>query len=196
MASSMLFLLALSISSAVGDLETAPYTVLTEHAGWEEREFPASKWISTDVFTINVHDSIESSKAFFRLFNYIDGQNSEGMKIAMTAPVSNRIIAGEGPNCESNFTMSFYIPSDLQENPPLPLDASVYIEERAGFQVASKRFGGFPNNDIEFTIQAAELYELAVAEGLGVAAVPLWTAVYDGPNVITNRRNEVWLEIN
>ena len=28
-----------------------------------------------------------------------------------------------------------------------------------------------------------------------VADVPLWTAGYDGPNVIINRRNEVWLEI-
>ena len=192
----MIFFLALYIVSIAADTETAPYTVLTEHAGWEEREFPATKWVSTDVFSISVHDSPEHRDAFYRLFNYIDGQNSEGMKIAMTAPVSNRIIAGEGPNCESNFTMSFYIPSDLQENPPLPLDASVYIEERAGFQVVSKRFGGFPNNDIEFTIQAAELYELAVAEGLGVAAVPLWTAGFDGPNVIINRRNEVWLEIN
>ena len=154
------------------------------------------KRISTEVFSISVHDSEESRAAFYRLFDYIDGQNSEGMKIPMTAPVSRRIIAGEGPNCESNFTMSFFIPSDLQENPPLPLDSTVYIEERAAFKVAAKRFGGFPSSDIEFAIQAAELYELAFNEGLELTDVPLWTAGFDGPNVITNRRNEVWLEIN
>ena len=44
--------------------------------------------------------------------------------------------------------------------------------------------------------QAAELYELAAAEGLAVSDIPLWTAGYDGPAVIINRRNEVWLEIN
>ena len=196
MSSSMFLLLALFICSAAADLEIAPYTVLKEHQGWEEREFPATKWISTDVFSINVQQSEESRAAFYRLFNYIDGQNSESMKIPMTAPVSLRIIPGEGPNCESNFTMSFYIPSDLQENSPLPLESTVYIEERAAFKVAAKRFGGFPTSDIEFAIQAAELYELAFNEGLELTDVPLWTAVYDGPNVITNRRNEVWLEIN
>ena len=196
MSSSMFFLFSFYIYSAAADLEIAPYTVLKEHQGWEEREFPATKWISTEVFSISVHDSEENTAAFFRLFNYIDGQNSESMKIPMTAPVSRRIIPGEGPNCESNFTMSFYIPSNLQENPPLPLDSTVYIEERAAFKVAAKRFGGFPTSDIEFAIQAAELYELAFNEGLELTDVPLWTAVYDGPNVITNRRNEVWLEIN
>jgi len=196
MSSSMFLLLALFICSAAADLEIAPYTVLKEHQGWEEREFPATKWISTDAFSINVHYSEEGGAAFDRLFNYIDGQNSEGMKIPMTAPVSFRIIAGEGPNCESNFTMSFFIPSNLQENPPLPLDSTLYIEERAAFKVAAKRFGGLPTSDIEFAIQAAELYELAFNEGLELTDVPLWTAVYDGPNVIINRRNEVWLEIN
>lgn len=195
MSSSMFLLLALFICSAAADLEIAPYTVLKEHQGWEEREFPATKWISTEVFSISVHDSEESRAAFYRLFDYIDGQNSEGMKIPMTAPVSRRIIAGEGPNCESNFTMSFFIPSNLQENAPLPLDSTVYIEERAAFKVAAKRFGGFPTSDIEFAIQAAELYELAFNEGLELTDVPLWTAVYDGPNVIINRRNEVWLEM-
>ena len=196
MSSSMFLLLALYICSAAADLEIAPYTVLKEHQGWEEREFPATKWISTEVFSISVHDSEESRAAFYRLFDYIDGQNSEGMKIPMTAPVSRRIIAGEGPNCESNFTMSFFIPSNLQENAPLPLDSTVYIEERAAFKVAAKRFGGFPTSDIEFANQAAELYALAFNEGLELTDVPLWTAGFDGPNVITNRRNEVWLEIN
>ena len=196
MSSSMFLLLALYICLVAADLEIAPYTVLKEHQGWEEREFPATKWISTDAFSINVQQSEESGAAFDRLFNYIDGQNSEGMKIPMTAPVSFRIIAGEGPNCESNFTMSFFIPSNLQENAPLPLDSTLYIEERAAFKVAAKRFGGLPTSDIEFAIQAAELYELAFNEGLELTDVPLWTAGFDGPNVITNRRNEVWLEIN
>ena len=92
MSSSMFLLLALYICSAAADLEIAPYTVLKEHQGWEEREFPATKWISTDVFSINVQQSEESRAAFYRLFNYIDGQNSESMKIPMTAPVSLRII--------------------------------------------------------------------------------------------------------
>ena len=115
-------------------------------------------------------------------------------KIDMTAPVTLRIIPGEGPNCESNYTMSFYIPSDLQENAPTPTDPLVYIEERPGFEVVSKQFGGFPT-DLVFNVEAAMLYVWAEEEGLPVKDVPLWTAGYDGPYVIINRRNEVWLEI-
>ena len=37
-------------------------------------------------------------------------------------------IAGGSADVESNFTMSFFIPMSLQDNPPLPLDELVYIE--------------------------------------------------------------------
>ena len=194
MASSLFLLLALYFSSVSGETEEAPYIVLKEHKGWEEREFPATKWISTDVISNQVHNSPEQVQAFYRLFDYIDGQNSEAMKIPMTAPVSFRILPGEGT--EFNFTMSFYIPSNLQETPPKPLDSTSYIEERPSMKVAAKRFGGIFISDLQYATEAAELYELALAEGLGIADIPLWTAGYDGPNVIINRRNEVWLEIN
>ena len=116
-------------------------------------------------------------------------------KIYMTAPVTLRIIPGEGPNCESNNTMSFYIPAAFQEDTPTPTDPGVYIEERPGFEVAAtKPFGGYPG-DQEFGKRGAELYLLAEAAGLSVKDVPLWTAGYSGPGVIVNRRNEVWLEI-
>ena len=133
-------------------------------------------------------------QAFYRLFNYIDGANEADSKISMTAPVSMRILPGEGPNCESNFTMSFYIPSDLQGAPPQPTGEGVFIEERGEVQVVARRFGGFPT-DITYSSEAATLYELAMEEGMVVKDIPLWTAVYDGPSVIINRRNEVWLEI-
>ena len=90
--------------------------------------------------------------------------------------------------------MSFYIPSDMQEDPPLPTEDRVYIEEREEFMVVSRKFGGFPN-DLDFSGEAAMLYSLASEEGFIVKDVPLWTAVYDGPSVIINRRNEVFLEI-
>ena len=67
---------------------------------------------------------------------------------------------GEGPNCESNYTMSFYIPSDLQEQPPLPTNPLVYVEERQSFEVVTMQFGGFPS-DLEFSSKAALLYEMA-----------------------------------
>ena len=79
-------------------------------------------------FATSIQDSPEHSKAFRKLFNYIDGQNSQGLKIPMTTPVTEKIFLSDSG---SNFTMSFYIPSNLQNNPPLPKDSTVFIEERA-----------------------------------------------------------------
>ena len=149
-----------------------------------------------------VHDGHEHSVVFNRLFNYIDGGNSEGMKIPMTAPVSirchisssnktdlpciliclvktfyPRILPGEGPNCESNFTMSFLVPASLQETSPQPTDPLVWLEDRPAirsvlspprrntmscllplppscfqFRLVAREFGGFPQ-ELDWTIQ-------------------------------------------
>jgi hypothetical protein len=77
------------------------------------------------------------------------------------------VFLGEGPNCESNYTMSFLVPSLLQDSAPAPTDASIYLESRNEFRVVAKQFPGIPG-DLDFTIQAAELYSLATEAGLQV----------------------------
>ena len=112
----------------------------------------------------------------------------------MTAPVTLRILPGEGPNCASNYTMSFWISSDMQVETPQPTNPMIYIGERAEFMGVARRFGGYPG-DLDYSAEAAMLYGLATEEGLDVQDVPLWTGGYSGPSVIINRINEVWLEI-
>ena len=112
-----LLMLYTSASAYNPDLiESAPYTVAEVKDGYEIRDYPASKWVSTDGYDLHIHDSPQTDTMFNKLFNYIDGQNAEGVKIDMTAPVIYFIIPGAGPNCESNFTMSFYIPEIYQVN--------------------------------------------------------------------------------
>merc|ERR1711892_83865 len=189
----MLALVLLSLTTLVSCYtEEAPYEVTKEYDEWEVRKYPATKWISTEARDVMPNDGPEHAKAFYRLFHYIDGSNDVETKIPMT--VTLRIFPGEGPNCESNFTMSFYIPSDMQVAPPQPTDELNYVEERPEFTVVARRFGGFPG-DLDFGAEAATLYGLAVEEGLVPKEVPLWTGGYSGPSVIINRRNEVWLEI-
>jgi hypothetical protein len=52
----------------VRDIEEAPYTVLAEHEGWEEREFPATKWVSTEASDSSPHDGPEHRKVICLLF--------------------------------------------------------------------------------------------------------------------------------
>merc|ERR550517_607280 len=183
-----MLLITLLLSSVVAGIEIAPYTVIKDHSTWEEREFPARKWISVDGVSEGPNEA--GMKYFNRLFNYIDGQNADGQKIDMTAPVSFKIHRETG-----NFTMSFFIPEKYQSSPPLPKDKDLYIEERPAMRVAANRFGGYPN-DKKFLDEAAILKEQAEGEGLQVADEVYWTAGYSAPFQIVLRRNEVWLELN
>ena len=54
-------------------------------------------------------------------------------KIAMTCPVIVRIIPGQGPACESNFTMSFYV-SPSEGTPSAPSDPTVSISKLPALQ--------------------------------------------------------------
>lgn len=98
---------------------------------YEERLYPARKWVRTQMK--NISRDAASSPMFWKLFNYISGQNDKQVKIPMTAPVSVLIEPGSGPNCESTFTMAFYIPSAFEEDTPVPTDPDVSIEERPEF---------------------------------------------------------------
>lgn len=49
-----------------------------------------------------------------------------GQKIDMTVPVINRLIPGDGPACEDNYTMSFFLSPSIK-NPPTPKDGQVFI---------------------------------------------------------------------
>ncbi len=51
------------------------------------------------------------------------------MRIAMTAPVITNVSPGLGPNCESNFTMSFYVPKVHWDETPNPTGDGVFLEQ-------------------------------------------------------------------
>ena len=54
-------------------------------------------------------------------------------KVEMTAPVTCRVDPGAGSACESQFTVSFYIPEEHQDYPPEPSQPEVFVENRKEF---------------------------------------------------------------
>ena len=57
------------------------------------------------------------------------------MKIKITAPVTSYVEPGSGPFSESTVTISLYIPSEQQSDPPRPAESDVFIEDRAEMTV-------------------------------------------------------------
>ncbi|KAK4306962.1 hypothetical protein Pmani_021239 [Petrolisthes manimaculis] len=169
-----------------------PYQVVNTAETYEERIYPARKWVTSKIFSISYEEA--GDIMFHRLFDYIDGQNVDGIKVDMTSPVTVLVQPGEGPNCENTFTESFYVPSIHQDNPPKPTNPDVYIEERPELHVFSRRFHGF-TNDQDWITNAAQLAEDLLTDGMdeGVNFSTYYTAGYDSPYTIFNRTNEVWL---
>ncbi|EFX64407.1 hypothetical protein DAPPUDRAFT_334226 [Daphnia pulex] len=171
---------------------TAPYTVLRKEKEYEERLYPAQKWVKTQTESISKDSA--SSAMFWKLFNYISGQNDKKTKVPMTAPVSVFIEPGSGPNCESTFTMAFNVPAAFQDDTPQPTESDVTIEERPEFKVLARTYGGFSNDRVTqqerqnlFDSLAEEDKQLVNQTG------PYYYAGYDPPFKLFYRRNEVWM---
>jgi hypothetical protein len=161
--------------------ENAPYTVVEELKGYEVREYPESKWISTK----GVNEA-KNNKMFWRLFGYIDGKNGRGEKISMTVPVMTSNEKKEDESMESN--MCFFIPNKFQADPPAPNDSDVEVITRPPLLVYTKQMSGFPNFKAEAEVFKAELE----AAGVQDADFSMYfSAGYDSPFKLLNRRNEV-----
>ncbi|CAL4139611.1 unnamed protein product, partial [Meganyctiphanes norvegica] len=153
---------------------------------YEERHYPARKWVSTMSYSISYDDC--TSDLFHKLFDYIDGGNDQGIKIAMTSPVTTFVQPGAGPNCESNFTMSFLVPEVHTAAPPAPTNPDVFIEERPDLaSVFARQFGGFAFEDDYIREAAALAFDLTSSGEDGVNYDNWYIVNYNDPYAIVNR---------
>lgn len=159
--------------------------------GVEERQYQAAKWVSTNVVGMSRDEA--TNIGFQRLFKYITGSNEKSQKIDMTAPVATKIAPGAGPNCESTFTVSFYIPTELQDNPPKPTDPKVFVENWPAMTFYVKSFGGFAKEQ-DWLSEAEKLTE-NISNKNTINQNFWYTAGYNSPFQLVGRTNEVWLPV-
>ncbi|XP_076611598.1 heme-binding protein 2 isoform X1 [Chaetodon auriga] len=172
-------------------LQNPPFTPEEKQGqDYEIRTYHATKWVSTTRSGMQWDEAMKSG--FGRLFNYIQGNNHNKVKVEMTAPVSCRVDPGAGPACESQFTVSFYIPEEHQANPPEPKDPEVFVEHRKEFTAYVRTYGGFSSEKIKRE-ELLKLVESLQRDGVQFVDKPFYTAGYDSPFKLTNRRNEVWI---
>lgn len=178
---------------------------------YDARVYPAGlKWTTTIVTGLEYDAAV--SAGFMRLFRYISGDNAEGAKVPMTAPVRVRLTPGAGPFCESNFTVSFFVPfvkgqPGTQIDPPQPADPEVFSEtDPAGFTAYVRGFSGYADEK-KLLAEAAALAAALERDGKGAGAGSgaagegnggrgerdhFFFAGYDSPFRILGRHNEVW----
>lgn len=167
--------------------ESASYSVLKAEDEFEIREYPDLNMVITQA----EFDSQGNDGSFMRLFRYIDGNNAQQQKVAMTTPVFMNSRQKDAPG-----KMGFVIPQKLHASEiPRPGNAKVQLSERQGGQFAVIRFSGRINAETvlraEEKLRAwAAKQELQLADQAEYAGYdPPWTP---GPF----RRNEVHIRLS
>lgn len=167
------------------------YTVVEEGEGYERRAYGPGLWVGTRV--VGKGYNAATNEGFMKLFSYIQGENEQATKIAMTSPVLNKVMANEDwTDFNRNFTIAFYVSSEFMEDgPPRPTNPDVRVMRVPAMEVYARTFSGYANADMYLE------HAMTLASALSEAGEPFEcahfaTAGYDAPMKPFNRRNEVW----
>ena len=107
--------------------------------GFEERIIPRANWTVTDIDLTSPNGYRE---AYFRLHGYRSGaKNDRGLEMDMALPVIKKWWMDEDGNILSA-TMSFYIPADVQRNPPASTDEQLRVEQWDDATIYIRAYGG------------------------------------------------------
>ena len=188
-------------TGAVQAVEEAEYTVVLEDGDFEIREY-APSIVAETVVSGEFEDA--GSRAFRKLFNYIDGENHASSEIAMTAPVSQqaegRKIAMTSPvsqeAAEEGWAVSFMMPAAFtMDTIPQPNDESVVIRQIPAYSAAAIRYSGTWSQK-NFEEHLSELRAWIASKDLETAGDPVW-ARYNAPfTPWFMRRNEILIPLS
>ncbi len=162
--------------------EVQQYAVVEDLPGFQLRRY-APHMIVTKPMPGSLSQS--GNQAFGFLADYIFGNNAEGVKIAMTAPVLQQ-------RTKDGFEVSFVMPSDLS-NPPTP-NTNLRVSKVDQKLMAAYRFSGSASDSL-FEAKSKKLLEAVASAGYTPVSEVIY-ARYDGPWTLPLlRRNEVLVEL-
>ncbi|XP_022110842.1 heme-binding protein 2-like [Acanthaster planci] len=170
------------------ELECPKFKEDYNSSDYQIRRYETSKWVSTTITGIDYQAA--SEEAFLRLYEYIQGQNDQKVKIPMTVPVINSVQPGLGPVCASNFTFSFFVPFEFQSNTPKPTNPELFLTTLDQHKAYVRVYSGFTNEKV-FPKEAAAL-AAALNSTQTYDKSYYYLAGYDSPFVVHNRHNEIW----
>ena len=171
-----------------GVTKNLDYRVIATAADYELREYApflcaevesAGEWLQA------------GNRAFQPLVGYISGNNQEGKKYAMTAPVFQT-----GPSQpRETHTVSFVLPVEADSSVPNSTDPRVKLTRHDGGTFAVMRFRGLWSEKL-FVAKLDELTQQLREAGISITGSGI-TARYDPPwKPGFARRNEILVPIN
>jgi effector-binding domain-containing protein len=174
-----ILLIALMIFS-VNKYETQNYDLILSDENFEIRFYPSS-------LKAKVASGKSANGNFYKLFQFISGNNSKGEKIEMTTPVYMK--------SDDNFnTMEFVMPSSYDmESISKPNDKNIVVYESKAKYYACIRYGGYSNSS-KFDTHSQKLIQKL--SKLNITSIgDIFYVSYNSPYKVFNRRNEVMVEI-
>ena len=160
--------------------ETQKYDLLFSEGEFEIRYYPTS-------LKAKVVSDKSANGNFYKLFQFISGNNSKGEKIAMTTPVYMK-------NDNNSNTMEFVMPESYNlETISKPKDKNIIIFESEAKHFACVRYGGYSNTG-KFNMHSKKLIEKLSEMNIKTVG-DLFYLSYNSPYKVFNRRNEVMIEI-
>ena len=120
---SLIFVVSLAVPivkdepSFCDGLDCPKYTLIAVKKGYEIRKYEAAKWVGTTIASMSFTTALHI--AYGKIAAYISGANSASEKIPMATPIATKIVPGQGPACDSNFTVLLFIPFASKAKRPL-----------------------------------------------------------------------------
>ena len=130
---------AMAVEFQIQNIETehAPYTVVKTDGDFEIRDYDTQQIVQTE----------DDKEAFQRLYDFIAGNNSEGMEIPMTAPVYTL-------NAHAIADMAFVMPAHMsEEDVPEPKDPEVSRDRIQAGRFSAVRYNGWNNEKTELEME-------------------------------------------
>lgn len=177
-----------AFSNSLGPDEIIKYDVVQEGNGFEERKIPSLNWACVEQESGS--SEADQMEVFFRLFGYLGGNNIQGVRMNMAAPVSIEYVKN---GTDVVLSGCFLVERRHQQQPPEPTDSSIKIKERPEMNVLTRKFGGYATSDSVWLRETAALKAILTAAGKEVRSDLMYWNAYDAPFKFWNRRNEVWL---
>jgi len=175
-----LVLFLITFSAMISDYETQNYSTIISEDNFEIRFYESS-------IKAKVISDKSANGNFYKLFQFISGNNSKKQKIAMTTPVYMK-------NDNNKNIMEFVMPSDYNlETISKPNDKNITIYKSEPKHYACIRYGGYSNSK-KFNTHSLKLINKLNEMSIKTIGDVFFVS-YNSPYKVFGRRNEVMVEI-